>query len=172
MIKKILGSFFLLALILSGVGLAAQDASAQTPVPNPFPTFPAGCSSAIGYSVTTGLPCNGTSAAATLQPGCPTVLGYSTVNGTPCSGISVALPYLAGCSSIYSFSTITGAPCNGTAFVSMFPPTTPPVVIITDPGLPTTGAGGNALSNILALLSSGVVMVIGSAFLARKYRAS
>src|SRR3989338_6068660 len=124
------------AFVLGSFGLF-NVASAQVATPVPFPTFPAGCSSAIGYSITTGLPCNGTSAATLSISGCATVLGYSVTTGTPCSGISVAIPYLAGCTSIFGYSTITARPCNGTAVAEGV--VTPPPGVIVVPGLPTTG---------------------------------
>src|SRR3989338_7099516 len=113
MTKKFFIFVLLLAFALGIAFIGAGSTYAQTA------TFPSGCSSALGYSVTTGLPCNGT-ATATIGPlpGCTTALGYSVTNGTPCSGIGVALPYLAGCTSIFGFSAITSQPCNGTAVAS------------------------------------------------------
>src|SRR3989338_8391462 len=188
MIKKILGSFFVFALVLGALGLLqAPVAEAQvsslpsgctstmgnsTTTGQPCngtstasTSFPSGCTSVIGYSTTNGLACNGTfTATTTFFPGCTSTLGTSTFTGLPCSGGLVALPFLAGCTSVFGFSTITGQPCNGT-FSATFDTGG---VIVTDPGLPTTGAGGNAFANVLALLSSGGVMVLGSIFLARR----
>ena len=216
MIKKILGSFFVFALVLGALGLLqAPVAEAQvsslpsgctstmgnsTTTGQPCngtstasTSFPSGCTSVIGYSTTNGLACNGTfTATTTFFPGCTSVIGYSTFTGfpcnggvfatttffpgctstlgtstftgLPCSGGLVALPFLAGCTSVFGFSTITGQPCNGT-FSATFDTGG---VIVTDPGLPTTGAGGNAFANVLALLSSGGMMVLGSIFLARR----
>jgi hypothetical protein len=84
--------------------------------------FPAGCSSALGNSVTTGSPCNGTPTATQLSAGCTSPIGYSTVNNMPCSGTSIALQYLGGCSSVYGYSVATGAPCNGTTVATLYPP--------------------------------------------------
>ena len=115
-------------------------------------SFPNGCSSALGYSVTTALPCNGTSVATNMfMPGCDSALGYSTTDGRPCSGGSVAISWLAGCSSVIGYSDITGLPCNGT-FVATTTIPTPTI-----PGLPRTGFGGNVLINIIVLLSAGLV---------------
>jgi peptidoglycan hydrolase-like protein with peptidoglycan-binding domain len=46
--------------------------------------FPAGCTSAAGYSATTGLPCNGGSA--NFPAGCSSAAGYSPTTGVKCSG--------------------------------------------------------------------------------------
>jgi hypothetical protein len=46
-------------------------------------TLPAGCSSASGYSSTTGAPC---STGSTLVPGCTSTTGYSTTTGLSCAG--------------------------------------------------------------------------------------
>lgn len=160
-------SFLVLAL-LALVSFGAGTADAQTA------TFPAGCTSALGYSVTTGNPCNGTSTATIGPlPGCTTALGYSTVDGRPCSGGSVAINFLAGCNSIYGYSTISGLPCNGTGTVSM-PSTggggggtyTPPINYT--PGFPTTGYGGDLLINILFLGSSALIAALGLHFFARR----
>ena len=45
--------------------------------------FPAGCTSAAGYSVTTGVKCD-TGASAGLPAGCSTTAGYSVLTGTKC----------------------------------------------------------------------------------------
>jgi hypothetical protein len=129
-------------------------------------SFPAGCSSALGYSVTTSLPCNGTSVA-TNGPllGCSTALGYSVVNGTPCSGASFAIFYLAGCTSTDGYSIYDGKPCNGTAVATM-PVVVPPPT--TTPGLPTTGYRGNALENMLLLAISGFIAISGLVYIGRK----
>lgn len=44
--------------------------------------LPAGCTSATGYSSTTGMPCAG----ANLPAGCTSTAGYSPVSGVPCNG--------------------------------------------------------------------------------------
>ncbi len=149
--------FFSLVLLLAvvfGVGfLGAPNADAQVA------TFPSGCSSALGYSITTGLPCSGTGTVIVGPlPGCTTALGFSITTGVPCSGGPVAISFLAGCSSVFGYSTITGAPCNGTAVATIDPNTVPPVVI---PGLPTTGAGGDAVAKVIFLLASGIAATFG-----------
>ena|SRR3989338_1195216 len=150
---KILGLVALSVFLFGVAFLGAGTTNAQVAV------FPSGCSSALGYSITTGLACNGT-ATATIGPlpGCTTALGFSIVNGVPCSGGPVAISFLAGCSSIFGFSTITGAPCNGTTVATIDPNTIPPVII---PGLPTTGAGADGFRNAFLLMTSGLVATFG-----------
>jgi hypothetical protein len=146
-----------------GVGFASvNNANAQVS------SFPAGCSSNLGYSTTTGSPCNSTTVA-TIGPlaGCTTALGYSVTSGVPCSGASFAISYLAGCSSIYGYSTIDGKACNGTTVAAVDPGTVPPVVVVS-PGLPTTGAGGNAGMNAFILSISGLIALGGAVYLVRK----
>ena len=128
-------------------------------------SFPAGCTSALGYSITNGVACSGNGVAINQpMPGCTTPLGYSITNGTPCSGSSVVLPYLAGCTSTSGYSTIDpGKLCNGTLASTV--PVTPPT---TTPGLPRTGAGGNAFTNTLILLVSGLAALAGTTYLVRK----
>jgi hypothetical protein len=52
-------------------------------VVNPGATYPAGCTSATGYSTTTGLSC---ATVSTLPTGCTSATGYSPVTGQICSG--------------------------------------------------------------------------------------
>ncbi len=147
---KTINFLFVLSLIfVFSFSLVAPRASAQT-------SFPDGCASALGYSVTNGAPCNGRGVATMGPlPGCETALGYSATNGAPCSGGSIALFYLAGCSSIYGYSTVNGQPCNGGASVASAPGTGSGI-----PGLPTTGEGGNALKNIALLFTSGAIALL------------
>lgn len=164
MTKKFFTFVFLFAIVLSVAFVGAGTTSAQVA------SFPAGCSSALGYSITTGLACNGT-ATATIGPlpGCSTALGFSITNGAPCSGGPIAISFLAGCSSIYGYSVITGAPCNGTTVAVTDPNLAPPVVVVA-PGLPTTGGGGNALNYMALLLISGSAAALGLTKLARRAR--
>ncbi len=131
-------------------------------------TFPNGCSSAIGYSITSGLPCNGTSSATMAIIGCASPIGYSITSGIPCSGASEAIPYLAGCTSTYGYSTMTSAPCNGTNVATTIyanPNTTP--------GFPTTGTGGPTLAiALLLLLTVGLIIISGMAYAARQKNAA
>lgn len=125
--------------------------------------FPIGCSSAIGYSIINGSPCNGTSIATMPLPGCMSPLGYSTMNGVACSGTSEAIFFLGGCSSIYGYSTATGSPCNGTAVASnYYNPTTP--------GLPTTGSAGMTLVDTLLLSSLGLLIIGSVVYATRRVR--
>ena len=159
MVKKLLFSFFLVVFISSGILFTgAQNVTAQSQ-----PSFPYGCTSALGYSVRNGSSCNGTSIATLNIPGCTTALGYSITTGIPCDGASIAIQYLSGCSSIYGYSTISAVPCNGTNIASWqgSEPSTP--------GLPTTGSGENALSNILILIFSGIIALSGSIYLLKRY---
>ena len=147
--KKIVLALFVFASVVTISTVSTSKAEAA-------PVFPAGCSSAIGYSVTNGTPCNGTLSSPILSiQGCASPLGYSTVNGIACSGVSEAISYLGGCSSVYGYSTATGSPCNGTAVASMYYYPIPD----TTPGLPTTGTGGLTLANTLLLLALGLVSV-------------
>ena len=47
-------------------------------------TFPAGCTSATGFSSTTGLPCSG-AVVTTFPAGCTSATGFSSTTGLPCS---------------------------------------------------------------------------------------
>ena len=55
--------------------------------------FPAGCTSAAGYSVTTGLSC---ATGSTLPAGCTTVSGYSPTTGQSCAGTGTGSTVVAG----------------------------------------------------------------------------
>ena len=162
MTNKFLAIAFLFAIVLGVAFVGAGTTSAQVA------TFPPGCSSALGFSITTGAPCNGT-ATATLGPlpGCSTALGFSVTTGSPCSGGPIAISFLAGCTSTFGYSTITGAPCNGTTVATAAP------VVVVDTGvpfLPTTGGGGNALNYMALLLVSGSAAALGLTRLARRAR--
>ncbi|MBI4160790.1 MAG: hypothetical protein HY506_02685 [Candidatus Yanofskybacteria bacterium] len=190
--NKFLSIVFLSMFLVLGFGVGFDTASAQVA------TFPSGCSSTMGYSTVTGLPCNGTGAATltfmagctsifgystttglacnggvtamtSYFPGCTSVLGASTVTGLPCSGGPVPLPFLAGCESIYGFSTVNGLPCNGTLAVT-FDPGLGTGGGTGTPGLPTTGAGGNAMNNLVLLIGSGLISLFGIAYIANRMR--
>ncbi len=76
--------------------------------------LPAGCTSATGYSATTGQPCTSTSSSSTLPAGCTSTSGYSPTTGVKCdSTTSTTLP--AGCTSTSGYSSTTGAKCDGTS---------------------------------------------------------
>ena len=61
--------------------------------------FPAGCTSAVGYSTITGLPCSG--GFSNLPAGCLPGYIFSATTGMPCSG-GLNLP--AGCTSTLGYS--------------------------------------------------------------------
>ncbi len=70
--NKLSSVFVMFAFVLAGLGFV-QVADAQVA------SFPAGCTSVMGFSTTTGLACSGTGVAnTTFFPGCTSVLGYST----------------------------------------------------------------------------------------------
>jgi hypothetical protein len=151
-IKKIFSFLFIFAFIVSLSSYIAPKAQAAS--------FPSGCSSAIGYSITNGTPCNGTSNATSLIVGCTNVLGFSTITGVPCSGTSQSISSIEGCTSEFGYSITSGNTCNGTSFATF---DITPVVYPVTPGLPTTGVAsitpmGIALLSLLGLLSiSGIV---------------
>ena len=69
--------------------MAALNASIAGVTPPPVGgTYPAGCTSASGYSVTTGLACSG----GVLPVGCTSTSGYSSATGLPCSGGAPVVP--------------------------------------------------------------------------------
>ena len=73
-------------------------------------TYPAGCTSALGFSSTTGLSCAGVPATTTTYPaGCTALTGFSTTTGMSCA-VPSTLP--AGCSSTAGYSSTTGALCS------------------------------------------------------------
>jgi hypothetical protein len=56
-------------------------------------SFPAGCTSAVGYSATTGQLCSG---ASLFPAGCTSALGYSPTTGQACNGTVVSTPSASG----------------------------------------------------------------------------
>jgi len=70
--------------------------------------FPAGCTSATGFSTSTGLPCTG--GVSNLPAGCSSTSGFSPTTGMACN-VTSNLP--AGCSSTSGFSPTTGMSCSG-----------------------------------------------------------
>ena len=71
-------------------------------------SYPAGCTSAVGFSPTTGLSC---SAAVSYPAGCTSAVGFSPTTGLSCAGTVVSYP--AGCTSAVGFSSTTGLSCSG-----------------------------------------------------------
>lgn len=70
-------------------------------------TYPVGCTSATGYSSTTGLSCT---TVMTYPAGCTSASGFSSTTGLPCT-TATTLP--AGCTSTTGFSVTTGQSCSG-----------------------------------------------------------
>jgi len=70
-------------------------------------SYPAGCTSSIGFSSITGLSC---ASVGTLPAGCTSSTGFSATTGLSCAG-SVNVP--AGCTSTTGFSVTTGQSCSG-----------------------------------------------------------
>jgi len=69
--------------------------------------FPAGCTSTVGFSLTTGLPCN-TPVSSGYPAGCTSSVGFSPTTGLSCATVS---SYPAGCTSAVGYSPTTGASC-------------------------------------------------------------
>ncbi|MFA4975494.1 MAG: peptidoglycan-binding domain-containing protein [Candidatus Paceibacterota bacterium] len=109
------------------VGAMTGAKLAGAVVPPVTGNYPAGCSSAVGYSTTTGVKCD--SVSTTYPAGCSSAVGYSTTTGVKCD--SVVASYPAGCSSAVGYSSTTGTKCDG-------------VVTTTPTGL--TGGAGNLTS--------------------------
>jgi len=84
----------------------ALNALYCTPV-TPVTTYPAGCTSAVGYSTTTGLLCSG---AVTYPAGCTSAVGYSPTTGLSCSGTT---------------TTTVAAPSYGSLSVVSYPVSNP-----------------------------------------------
>ena len=74
----------------------------------PATTYPAGCTSAVGYSITTGLLCSG---AVTYPEGCTSAVGFSSTTGLSCSETTT--------------TTVAVAPSYGTLSVVSYPVSNP-----------------------------------------------
>jgi len=72
----------------------------------PATTYPAGCTSAVGFSTTTGLACSG---AVTYPAGCTSAVGFSPTTGASCAGTT----------------TTTVGPSYGTLSVTTYPVASP-----------------------------------------------
>src|SRR3989344_223131 len=97
--------------VLGPMSRASAVAQINAGINMPGPgTFPAGCSSSSGYSVTTGLPCSG---GANLPAGCTSTAGYSPTTGTKCDSAgstpSTSGPLSGGAGSITATKTNTFA---------------------------------------------------------------
>lgn len=75
--------------------------------------FPAGCTSASGFSTTTGQACTSVAANTFAPAGCVSASGFSPVTGGACYAVSAAT-FPAGCTSAAGYSSTTGAKCDGT----------------------------------------------------------
>lgn len=79
-------------LTADGILGALSRASAVTQIGGAMTgNFPAGCTSASGYSTTTGVACN-TGTSAGLPAGCSTTAGYSPLTGTKCDSTTPSTP--------------------------------------------------------------------------------
>ena len=151
--------------------------------------LPAGCSTHMGYSTTTGLPCSGTGtvtpfpnpplASGTFPAGCASGLGYSVTTGLPCNGTTVATGVMAGCTTALGYSVTSGLSCSGTTTAISYLAgcssifgysvitgqpcngTAVATAIVNAPLLPTTGEGGNALFNTLLLAGAFGLAILG-----------
>jgi peptidoglycan hydrolase-like protein with peptidoglycan-binding domain len=86
---------------MTGAALAAVNGSSMT--------MPAGCSSAMGYSTTTGAPCSGTPATTVFPAGCISSTGYSSTTGVSCAtGTSTTGVSMTGPFSINSVTPVSG----------------------------------------------------------------
>jgi hypothetical protein len=143
-----------------------------------------GCTSPAGFSTVNGQPCNGltiagngsTGAAYTtfFPAGCTSASGFSTVNGVACT--TGVVTYLNGCSgTLTGFSTSTGLACslasgiNAGIIAGANTGTGTGGTGTGTPGLPSTGAGGNALMNIALLLVAGGIAAVGATYLSRRF---
>ena len=74
-----------------------------------FGGYPAGCTSTVGFSTTTGLACNLPVSTGFTPAGCTSASGYSPVTGGACQAVA-GLP--AGCTSTTGYSPTTGDKCD------------------------------------------------------------
>lgn len=88
----------------NGVAFAAAD-SARITISNIISNYPAGCTSNLGFSVTTGIPCSSN----VFPPGCTSANGYSMTTGQSCNWTSHPVGW---CSTIYGYSETTGIRCD------------------------------------------------------------
>ena len=98
-------------------GVVGPNTIAQLGVSVMVDNFPAGCTSASGFSISTGLPCTAAAAATFAPAGCTSASGFSPVTGEACYVVtSATLP--AGCSSTAGYSPTTGVKCDSSADTS------------------------------------------------------
>jgi len=102
--------------------------------------FPAGCTSTVGFSTTTGASC--ANAVGAYPAGCTSSVGFSPTTGGSCATTTTLVP---GCNSYVGFSPTTGASC-ATGVTSNLP---------TNP----TGAGNISADSILGGFANTIVGV-------------
>lgn len=88
------------------ITMAYINANVVTPVTPPVGgTFPAGCTSAVGFSATTGLSCSPVG----LPAGCTSTVGYSPTTGASCSTGAPGTPSMSGDEGeLDTFNSLTG----------------------------------------------------------------
>ena len=109
-------------------------------------TYPAGCTTAVGYSSTTGMSCAGTMMTA-YPAGCTSGTGFSSTTGMSCAGTPpVVMTYPAGCTSAVGFSATTGMSCA----TGMATTNTGPLSVMTASDTPASGyiIGGQATADL------------------------
>ena len=110
----------------------------------PVTTYPAGCTSAVGFSSTTGDPC---STVVTYPAGCTSAVGFSPTTGAPCS---TTVTYPEGCTSVVGFSSTTGLSCAGTTTTTVGPSYGTLSVVSYPLSNPQTTLYGGATSELVA----------------------
>jgi len=92
------------------VGPATKNAMNAGSYSDGVTVYPAGCTSAVGYSTTTGLSCATTT---TYPAGCTSAMGYSSTTGAKCDGGSVTTgPLTGGAGELIYASTTSGLESN------------------------------------------------------------
>lgn len=97
--------------------------------------FPAGCTSASGFSATTGLSCVSLSANTFAPPGCTNASGFSPITGGACYAVSSTGPCSAGA----LFNSTTGASCSATPVTPVVSTSGEGSVTVTYDAVPATG---------------------------------
>ncbi len=112
--------------------------------------FSAGCTSASGFSATTGSPCTSVNATTFVPPGCTNSSGFIPVTGGACHAANSNTTLApAGCTNASGFSPVTGGACYAT--VSGAPVVTSgplSVSLASDNPAPGTVLSGQALANL------------------------
>lgn len=114
--------------------------------------FESGCSSASGFSITTGNSCSG----------CNSTSGYNFLTGASCAptpppstcnsqGIDTSTGFLCGCTSTSGFSTTTGESCNQNPVT----PTTTPISTSIHTTTPFTAPSLASTCSVVGILRMG-----------------